>query len=67
MIIFKKLKYQNFLSAGTNPIEIQFDNVFTTLIVGENGAGKCLHRSTVVDIQCDDLETKKKLEIFLKK
>ena len=35
-----KLTYKNFLSAGSNPIEIQLDKSKSTLVVGHNGAGK---------------------------
>ena len=37
MIIFKKLTFQNFLSAGNRPVEIQLDKSQTTLIHGTNG------------------------------
>jgi len=45
MITFKKLTYSNFLSAGTQPIEIDFTKSSSTLIIGANGAGK----SSLVD------------------
>ena len=48
MIIFKKVKYKNFLSTGQQFIEIQLDRAPTTLVVGENGAGK----STMLDALC---------------
>ena len=40
MIVFKKVKYKNFLSTGQQFIEIQLDRSSKTLVVGENGAGK---------------------------
>lgn len=40
MIIFEKLKYQNFLAAGNVPIEITLNQHASTLIVGRNGSGK---------------------------
>jgi DNA repair exonuclease SbcCD ATPase subunit len=48
MITFKKVRWKNFLSTGNNFTEIQLDKNRTTLISGENGAGKttsvgCLH------------------------
>lgn len=61
MIIFRNITWKNLLSTGNNPITIQLDRSPTTLIVGQNGAGKCLHRSTEVDIKCDDPESNKKL------
>ena len=45
MIIFHKLRYKNFLSTGNVFTEIELDKSSTTLIVGENGAGK----STMLD------------------
>ena len=48
MIIFKTVRWRNFLSTGNNFIEIQLNKNPTTLIIGENGAGK----STVLDALC---------------
>ena len=48
LIIFKTVRWRNFLSTGNNFIEIQLDKNPTTLIIGENGAGK----STVLDALC---------------
>ena len=45
MIIFKKVRWKNFLSTGNNFIEVDLDKNHTTLIVGDNGAGK----STILD------------------
>ena len=44
MIIFKKVRYKNFLSTGQQFIEINLNEAPTTLVVGNNGAGK----STIV-------------------
>lgn len=40
MIIFKKLRYRNFLSTGNNFTEIDLTESKRTLIVGTNGSGK---------------------------
>jgi len=48
LIIFRYVRWRNFLSTGNNFIEIQLDRNPTTLIIGENGAGK----STVLDALC---------------
>lgn len=40
MLLFKKIRYQNILSTGNVFTEIQLDRSPSTLIVGENGAGK---------------------------
>lgn len=45
MIVFKKIRWRNFLSTGDAFTEVTFDTHGTTLIVGENGAGK----STILD------------------
>ena len=48
MIVFKKVRYKNFLSTGQQFIEVQLDRSAKTLVVGENGAGK----STMLDALC---------------
>jgi len=48
LIIFKTVRYKNFLSTGQQFIEIQLDRAPATLVVGENGAGK----STMLDALC---------------
>ena len=45
MIFFKKIRWKNFLSTGNIFTEVDFTKSTTTLIVGENGAGK----STILD------------------
>jgi DNA repair exonuclease SbcCD ATPase subunit len=40
MIVFKNVRYKNFLSTGNVFTEIKLNDHSTTLIVGENGAGK---------------------------
>ena len=45
MIIFRKIKYRNFLSTGNTFTEIPLDKAHTTLIVGDSGSGK----STITD------------------
>lgn len=45
MIIFEKIKFKNFLSAGNAWTEISLNSTNTTLIIGTNGAGK----STILD------------------
>ena len=48
MILFKKIRWKNFLSTGDRWTEMILDEVGTTLVVGTNGAGK----STVLDALC---------------
>ena len=45
MIIFKSIRYKNFLSSGNTFTDINFRKSKSTLVVGHNGAGK----STVLD------------------
>ena len=45
MIIFKKIKWKNFLSTGNKFTEINLIEAKTNLIIGNNGAGK----STILD------------------
>ena len=48
MIHFEKVRWRNFLSTGNIFTEVQLDRSPTTLIIGENGAGK----STILDALC---------------
>jgi len=48
MILFRKIRWRNFLSTGNYFTELQFDKSPNTLIVGQNGAGK----STMLDALC---------------
>ena len=45
MIIFTSLRFKNFLSTGNNWTDIDLNKSKSTLIVGQNGAGK----STMLD------------------
>ena len=48
MVIFNTVRWKNFLSTGNTFTEIQLDQNPSTLVVGENGAGK----STILDALC---------------
>ena len=48
MIVFKYVRWKNLLSTGNAWTEIDLDSKPTTLIIGENGAGK----STILDALC---------------
>ena len=45
MILFENISYKNFLASGNTPIKINLSDNDTTLIVGQNGAGK----STIIE------------------
>ena len=45
MIVFKNLRWKNFLSTGNRWTEINLNKISSTLIVGHNGSGK----STMLD------------------
>ena len=48
MINFKYVKWKNFLATGNIPSSVILDKSVTTLVIGENGAGK----STILDALC---------------
>jgi len=48
VIIFKKIRWKNFLSTGNTPIEVDLNKSPTSLIIGSNGSGK----STLLDAVC---------------
>lgn len=51
MINFHAVRWKNFLSTGNQFTEVRLDRSPTTLIIGENGAGK----STILDALCFSL------------
>ncbi len=51
MIIFKKIKWKNFLSTGNTFVEIDLRKSQMTLMIGANGSGK----STMLDALCFSL------------
>ena len=48
MIVFKKIKWKNFLSTGNQFLTIDLNKSVSTLVIGENGSGK----STFLDALC---------------
>lgn len=47
-VIFKKVRWKNFLSTGNAWLEVELDKTSTTLMVGNNGSGK----SILLDALC---------------
>jgi ABC-type dipeptide/oligopeptide/nickel transport system ATPase component len=64
-IAFGKIRWKNLLSTGNAFTELDLSTQGTTLIVGENGAGKCVRKNTTVDITFADEETKEKYMRFV--
>jgi len=48
MILFETIRWKNFLSTGDQWTEVKLDESTSTLIIGQNGAGK----STILDALC---------------
>ena len=48
MILFKKIRWKNFLSTGNSFVEIELNKSQMTLMIGANGSGK----STMLDALC---------------
>lgn len=67
MIIFKTISIKNFLSYGNVPTSWDLDKYPTTLIVGRNGQGKCVDKSTEIEIDFLDEDTKKIFTDFISK
>jgi hypothetical protein len=64
-VVFQVVRWRNMLSTGSQFTEVRLDKSPTTLIVGENGSGKCLDQNTRVDIRFEDKETENKFKMFL--
>lgn len=65
MLIFKKILWRNLLSTGSSPNSFELNSHSSTLIAGKNGCGKCLHPTTLIDIEFEDEETRQKFIKFL--
>ena len=65
MVIFESIKFKNFLSYGNTFTEIPLNDVRTTLSTGINGQGKCVHKSTEIDVLFDNPEIEKLFKDFL--
>lgn len=65
-LIFKSIKWKNFLSTGNDFTEINLNSYKSTLIVGENGCGKCLHPSTQISVQAKTEEIDEIFKNFMK-
>lgn len=65
-MIIKEISIQNFKSFGNNKQTIKFsDKGELILLYGKNGHGKCVHKTTSIDIDIDDIELTHNLINFL--
>jgi ABC-type Mn2+/Zn2+ transport system ATPase subunit len=64
-IVFDKIRFKNFLSVGNVFTEIKLNKNKHTLIVGKNGGGKCVRKSTKIDIKFKNTETENKFKKYL--
>ena len=57
-VIFKKVKYKNFLSTGNVYNEVVLDENNLTLVTGMNSAGKCMKKFSTIHINITDKKAK---------
>ena len=65
MIIFKTVRWKNFLSTGNEWNEIKLNENSTTLIYGSNGAGKCVKWNTEIEINISNPQVRQLFEDYL--
>jgi predicted ATP-binding protein involved in virulence len=65
-ILFRKVRWKNFLSTGNLFTEVDLNSSNVTLVIGGNGSGKCVRKNTEIDIQFSDEETKQKYLEYMK-
>jgi len=65
LIVFEQVTYKNFLSAGNKPITIQLNKVPITVVVGQNGSGKCLDPHTRINVRGITDEAHEALQRFV--
>lgn len=62
----KELKFRNIGSYGNKEQEIKFyDKGSLNLIVGKNGAGKCVHPDTNINVKFKDKKLNKRFIKFI--
>lgn len=65
MLIIKNVRWKNFLGTGNQFLEVDLTKSERTLVIGENGSGKCLLPTTEVDVIIEDPNIRKQFEEFL--
>ena len=66
-MIIKEIGIRGFKSFGNNEqkLELNTEKGELILLVGENGAGKCVQKKTLIDIDIDDLVVTDELMKYL--
>lgn len=65
MLKFNSIRWKNLLSTGNYFTELSLDRSPNTLIVGGNGAGKCLRANTNVEIEFNTPEAREQFLAFI--
>lgn len=63
----QSISIKNVLSYGERPIVYYFDRHNINMITAKNGSGKCVDKSTKIDVKFQDEETHKKFMMFINK
>lgn len=65
-MIIKNISIKNLKSFGNDPQEINLTNEGNLILLsGKNGAGKCVSKTTLIDIKINDLDINDKLISYL--
>jgi len=64
----REISWKNFGSYGNKEQKIEFDSLQGNfyLVLGSNGAGKCLDKNTKIEITFDDSDQEERFKKFLK-
>ena len=68
-MLISEIGIRGFKSFGNNEqvLKLNTEKGELILLVGQNGAGKCVNKSTIIDIEIDDLVLTNELISFLDK
>jgi hypothetical protein len=65
-IEFDTLRWKNLLGFGNYWTEVKLNSGVITIISGVNGSGKCLRKSTNIEVEIEDPIISAQFEDFLK-
>lgn len=51
MLTLSRVEAKNFLSVGDDPVRVELDSSKFTIVVGQNGFGKCVSINTKVRVR----------------